>query len=319
MLKKIICTHGGGRFGNQLINYIHLVALGLEHPSLKIEQWELNKYLSLTDGKFIVSNGKLSKLNRVRPLSILNNWTFVATSKIKILISRVKITLNHLYFHLHPKSHSAIIGESGGNIGFLPGKHHRQIILDEIFLNSADEVVCLAGWEFRNWDLVNKWKNEITSHLKHILLKREESPNIGKLGVHIRGNDFKTYQGGTLYLSDKEWHLAIKRFERQHNSEVKSHIYMSDENKDWKQFTEQYVNSTISTGSVGGEGDLFDGFADLLSCQWIITTGSTFALMASWIGDIETYSANDLIEKNKTHPVNTDDWSKHDYFKYNWI
>jgi hypothetical protein len=41
--------------------------------------------------------------------------------------------------------------------------------------------------------------------------------------------------------------------------------------------------------------------------------------MASWIGDIETYSANDIIEKNKTHLVNTDDWSKHDYFKYNWI
>ena len=109
------------------------------------------------------------------------------------------------------------------------------------------------------------------------------------------------------------------RFERQHNNEVKSQIYMSDENKDWKQFTKQYDNSTISIGSVGGEGDLFDAFADLLSCQWIITTGSTFALMASWIGDIETYSANDIIEKNKTHLVNNDDWSKHDYFKYNWI
>ena len=83
MLKKIICTHGGGRFGNQLINYIHLVALGLEHPSLKIEQWELNKYLALTDGKFIVSNGKLAKLNWVRPLSIVTNWAFVATSNIK--------------------------------------------------------------------------------------------------------------------------------------------------------------------------------------------------------------------------------------------
>ncbi len=319
MLKKIICTHGGGRFGNQLISYIHLVALGLEHPSLKIEQWELNKYLASTDGKSIVANGKLAKLNKVRPLPIVNNWTSVLISKINTLISRVKITLYHLYFHLNPKSQSAIIGESGGNIGFLPGKYHRKITLDEIFLNSADEVVCLAGWEFRNWDLVNKWKNEITSHLKPILLKREESANIGKLGVHIRGNDFRSYQGGTLYLSDEEWHIAIKRFERQHNSEVKSHIYMSDENKDWKQFTEQYENSAISTGSVGGEGDLFDAFADLLSCQWIITTGSTFALMASWISDIETYSANDIIEKNKTHLVNTDDWSKHDHFKYNWI
>jgi len=34
MLKKIICTHGDGRFGNQLINYIHLAVLGLESPGI---------------------------------------------------------------------------------------------------------------------------------------------------------------------------------------------------------------------------------------------------------------------------------------------
>jgi len=56
MLKRIICTHGGGRFGNQLLNYIHLTALGLEYPFLEIEQWELNKYLSLIDSKFIINN-----------------------------------------------------------------------------------------------------------------------------------------------------------------------------------------------------------------------------------------------------------------------
>ena len=318
MLKKIICTHGGGRFGNQLINYIHLVALGLEHPSLKIEQWELNKYLALTDGKFIVSNGKLAKLNRVRPLSILNNWTFVATSKIKILISRVKITLYHLYFHLNPKSHSVIVGESGGSISFLPGEHHRKIALDEIFLKSSDEVVCLAGWEFRNWDLVNKWKNEISTHLKDVFVNQDQDEK-SLLGVHIRGTDFKFYQGGVLYLSDEKWLLVISKFLKKYNHKVSSHIYLSDEKKEWSKFINNYNNAKVSIGSVGFSGDLFDAFSDLIKCKWIITTGSTFALMAAWIGNASVYSANDIISNDQINSVNVDDWRTHNYLKGNWM
>ena len=40
-LKKIVFTHGGGRFGNQLINYIHLIAFGLEYKNTSIKQYSL--------------------------------------------------------------------------------------------------------------------------------------------------------------------------------------------------------------------------------------------------------------------------------------
>ena len=81
MLKKIICTHGGGRFGNQLINYIHLVALGLEFPSICIEQWELEKYISVKNGRYIFENGVLLELNKtdIDKVGLLGSLPRIAT------------------------------------------------------------------------------------------------------------------------------------------------------------------------------------------------------------------------------------------------
>ena len=63
--KKIIFTHGGGRFGNQLLNYIHLTAFGLEYKRVSIKLNSLNDYLSSGEKSFIVSNGKINLLKKV--------------------------------------------------------------------------------------------------------------------------------------------------------------------------------------------------------------------------------------------------------------
>jgi len=64
MLKIIICTHGGGRFRNQLINYINLAVLGLEFPGIRVEQWELEKYISVKNERYIIEHGVLLELNK---------------------------------------------------------------------------------------------------------------------------------------------------------------------------------------------------------------------------------------------------------------
>ena len=84
-------------------------------------------------------------------------------------------------------------------------------------------------------------------------------------------------------------------------------------------FINNYNNAKVSVGSVGCSGDLFDAFSDLIKCKWIITTGSTFALMAAWIGCASVYSANDIIENDKINSVNVDDWRTHEYLKGNWM
>jgi len=318
MLKKIICTHGGGRFGNQLLNYIHLAALGLEYPFLEIEQWELNKYLSLIDSKFIINNGQLTKLNKVQKSTGGDVLFTNIVSKIKTLSSRFGITIYHFYFYFKPNASSIIVGDDGCNIGFLQGDRHGNLILDDRFIKSSNKTVCLAGWEFRNWDLVSKWKNEISTHLKDIFIDQEQDKkNI--LGVHIRGTDFKLYQGGMLYLSDEKWRFVVSKFLEKHNNKVDLQIYLSDEEKEWGKFINNYNNAKVSVGSVGCSGDLFDAFSDLIKCKWIITTGSTFALMAAWIGCASVYSANDIIENDKINSVNVDDWRTHEYLKGNWM
>ena len=190
--------------------------------------------------------------------------------------------------------------------------------MDEHFLITSNEIVCLAGWEFRNWNLVNKWKSEISTHLKGVF-SNQESDEKSVLGVHIRGTDFKSYQGGVLYLTDKEWHLVVARFINKYKSRVDLQVYLSDEEKEWDNFIKKYSNAKVSMGSVGHSGNMFDAFSDLIQCKWVITTGSTFALMAAWIGDASVYSANDIILNNKVDPVEPDDWRVHEYLKENWM
>ena len=318
MLKRIICTHGGGRFGNQLLNYIHLTALGLEYPFLEIEQWELNKYLSLIDSKFIINNGQLTKLNKVKKPEGSNVLFTNLVNKIKTLSSRFKITIYHFYFFFKPNASSIIVGDDGCNIGFIQGDKYSCLVLDDRFINSSNKTVCLAGWEFRNWDLVSKWKNEISTHLKGVFVNQEQD---GKnvLGVHIRGTDFKLYQGGMLYLSDEKWRFVVSKFLKNNNNKVSSHVYLSDEEKEWSKFINNYNNAKVSIGSVGYSGDLFDAFSDLIKCKWIITNGSTFALMAAWIGNASVYSANDIISNDQINSVDVDDWRTHIYLKGNWM
>ena len=122
ILKKIIFTHGGGRFGNQLINYIHLSAFGLENKSVSIKQNVLGDYLHPKNGDFIVSNGKIDLLTIVETKS---------RSKFTKIFFRVlknsKIRFQHLFAHYFKSNTSLIIGDRGNNIGYLFGKKYNDL------------------------------------------------------------------------------------------------------------------------------------------------------------------------------------------------
>jgi len=129
ILKKIIFTHGGGRFGNQLINYIHLSAFGLENKDVSIKQNILGDYLRPKNGEFIVSNGKIDLLTIVAAKS-RDKFTNI----ILRILKNSKIRLQHFFAHYFKSHTSLIIGERGNNIGYLFGKKYRDQLLILIFL-----------------------------------------------------------------------------------------------------------------------------------------------------------------------------------------
>ena len=310
-LKKIVFTHGGGRFGNQLINYIHLIAFGLEYKNTSIKQYSLYRYLTPKNGQFIVLNGAMTSLSIVEREKRNNYINFI----IRIIVnSRIRIL--HFMGYFFYGQESLIIGESGNNIGYLFGNKINNLTLNKDLLDSLKETTLLAGWSFRNWSLVDKWKEEISQNLLTILKQDNENIQRSSIGVHIRGTDFIEHANGHLYFNDKHWISAVEIIEKQFN--ISQVIFMADELKDWNKIINGHEGWTVSIGSVGGNGSMYDSFSDLLKCDYILTAGSTFALMAAWLTNARVLDVSDIATGISIKAMKYDEWSKHDNFLLNW-
>ncbi len=308
-LRKIIFTHGGGRFGNQLINYAHLLACGLEYKNVKIQQQSLQSYLLPKGGKYIVNRGVISELLIVRTTAHNRYYQFLLR-----LIHNTKIRSHHLLALFSRKIESIVIGDKGNNLGHIFGVHTDQLIFDQNFIVASKPILLLSGWGFRNWSVVDKWKEEISSNLLKTFAQAGIDKKSKVLGVHIRGTDFKTHANGQLYFNDADWIKKTETIVKKFNFDKV--ILMSDEDKDWTNLIVARHGWAISTGSAGKSGDMYDAFSDLLSCDLILTAGSTFALMAAWISDAKVIDVAD--DNTELNAMNYYEWKNHKNFLLNW-
>jgi hypothetical protein len=63
---------------------------------------------------------------------------------------------------------------------------------------------------------------------------------------------------------------------------------------------------------------MYDSFSDLLKCDYILTSGSTFALMAAWLSNARVLDVSDIATDISIKAMKYDEWSKHDNFLLNW-
>ena len=311
ILKKIIFTHGGGSFGNQLINYIHLSAFGLENKGVSFKQNVLGDYLHPKNGDFIVSNGKIDLLTIVETKT-QNKFTKIFFR----ILKNSKIRFQHFFAHYFKSNTSLIIGERGNNIGYLFGKKYRDLILDNDFFELLGNKTLLAGWGFRNWPLVIKWKDVISENLSSVLKNKSSKVDNFTIGVHMRGSDFISHADGELYFSDIEWSNALKIIEKK--LQVNSVIITSDELQDWSKILKDNDQWEVSSGSFGFKGTMFDSFSDLLRCDFILTSGSTFSLMAAWISNCKVIDISQVTNDKPLNIMEFEEWSKHRSFLLNW-
>jgi len=232
------------------------------------------------------------------------------------IMNNSKIRLQHFFTNYFTNYESLIIGEDGNNIGFLAGKKNKKLTLDNEFLDSLNDKTLLAGWTIRNWYLVSKWKDVISQNLINSLKKKDSIIDNYSIGVHIRGTDFKNHADGELYFEDSDWVKALNIIEN--NLLVNNVILMSDELQNWDEILKGNGHWKVSNGSFGSEGNMFDSFSDLLNCDIILTSGSTFALMAAWISNSKVIDVSKVEVNMPINPMEFEEWSKHKNFLLNW-
>ena len=198
-------SSGGGRFGNQILNLIHLMAISYEY---NIEVFKLtDPFFVSKDGSFFY---KLEKFN--------NKWKINQDYKNHNLLNKYLlkcyIRLIHFYFYTYPFSRSYKIGSKPNYPKYILGKNLKNnFSLAKLIKQSYKLNIVISGWGLRDWDLVLKHKNLILNNLlKEFNILKKEIGYLKKnyLLVHIRRSDFlEVNEFQVLNFTDEIWLKSI--------------------------------------------------------------------------------------------------------------
>ena len=204
----LLFSSGGGRLGNQLLNYIHLKAISLGHK-LNVEK---------INDSYLRSKGISLKF---KIESNLVNWRISNNSQKKNLfyelLIKLYVILVHSYYHINPFYKSYIIGSFNCHPKFLLGKHlGNKFSSSDILEEASIHNIVLSGWGLRDWELVFRYRNLITKQLLKVVdefISLEKNLILEKfLFLHIRRTDFLAVeQFRDINFSDNNWVIAIKK------------------------------------------------------------------------------------------------------------
>jgi len=155
-----------------------------------------------------------------------------------------------------------------------------------LYFNKNNYIKIVEGWNFRRNDLTNKYHNQLNKIYKfdnNIALKSKSLIHqINKLkdngkfivGLHIRRNDYKTWNNGKFYFSDKFYSRIISQLKNNLNSDNYDPFIIA--------VSDEIINS-INGIDCFSKRSWKDDQIILQSCDLIIGPPSTFTMWASYI------------------------------------
>lgn len=325
--KTIVYTKGGGRLGNQLINYAHLLAFQLEHPEFEVYDLAFVPYieaygrtdLELVDLSSLSFDGVWKRLVR-----IFWDWDRIASIRDFYPINRLRHQSVHYFAQYHPDMQS-IVGGKPHALFDIPGDQYEKFDLTEepnVDRLRSKEVTLLAGWGVRCWPLVSKHLPTIRQRLQpgeqyrsvaesFVAPLRERYDKL--VGVLIRQGDYRTWNDGRYFFESDRYKELMEAYADKFPSQDVGFIIASDETQDERLFADDDFN--LATGEAVGPGHYLENFTELSLCDEILTPPSTFSIFAAVLGkcpviplhpDVEVEGfeeINDPIGDGRRHPV----------------
>jgi hypothetical protein len=281
-------THGGGRLGNQLINFINLLAFHEENKHrLSFVNLSFWLYSELFDVNSICAFNKKSSFFVYKKI-----YQFLTLFKgnLKEKVHSYIIRLFHLFGMIMP-NYQSIVKPGVSILKYTFGKKVDNINLNNELIESIfNKNTVIAGWKIRCWDLVEKHQDHIREVLqvkrsckeksnKFVAQLREKYEIL--IGVHIRQTDFNTTD---YYFDTAVYYEFLRKLEQQLSPKKVGFIITSDEEKQKNQFPE--LNVHFASGIMGGNGHYIDSIQELSLCDFIVMPPSTFGAWSSFISQI---------------------------------
>jgi hypothetical protein len=297
-MSTVVYTRGGGRLGNQLLNYVNLLAFQQEYPAFDVLNLAFERYadtyvsrqLPLSDIAGTAPNGSLGWLIR----------TFWGSNPVGSVAHYDPIDqLRHQAVHYHAhrgRDSQSLIGGIPNARFHVPGNHR-----DGVDLSSSETVeklrsvgtTVLAGWNVRAWPLIEihgDWIREtlqpdeqyVSAAKSFITDIRAEYDTV--VGVLIRQDDYRTFMNGRFFYESARYRELIEAYATTHCAGNTAFVLASDEAQSHDLFDEEAYH--FCTGEAVGPNHFLENFVELSLCDMILSPPSTFSLLAAFLGDI---------------------------------
>ncbi|HZR22108.1 MAG TPA: hypothetical protein VFA59_00890 [Vicinamibacterales bacterium] len=277
----VIHTHGGGRFGNQLLLFGHLIALAASEGDLEIVHMPFWPYASLCAG---TDTNPLCIYPARR--TIAQALPGVVRTIAGVLPRRVERSLAYrvprLLHRLNP--------QRSIDLDYAPQTTDISAPAFLARLRSAPWML-LAGYDLRAWTAFDAESDRLRAFLRPLPrfwdaaarfvapLRQRHDPLIG---VHIRRTDYRVWRHGKFFFDDSQYVDWIEQMRSRWGART-GFVLSADEIVDRTHFNPEYCH--WSDGTVGGPGHFLDGLAALGSCDVVAAVPSTFAAWASFFGE----------------------------------
>lgn len=279
----VIHTHGGGRFGNQLLLFAHLIALAATHEDLEVIHVPFWPYAELCEGT------SANPLCLYPPAPPRYGWARPVPGLTRVIAQRLPGWIERsLGYRLPPLLHRAFRGRSI-DLNYAPST--TDINAPEFVARlRASRWTLLAGYDLRGWDAFDAQTDRIRAFLRPVPrfwktadgfltdLRQRHDPLVA---VHIRRTDYRVWNGGMFFFADPqylEWIAQIRA-----RCGVRTGFVLSaDEPVDRSPFDPSFCY--WSEGTAGGSGHYLDAMATLAGCDLIAAVPSTFAAWTAFFG-----------------------------------
>lgn len=282
----IIYSHGGGRFGNQLLRFVHWAAWVEEHAGrfavVDLPFWPFAEYFStwnLHPGcRYPLASGgvdRLASLRRHLPSWVLRkgDWRF-----------------QRLVFHLAaaspaPRTIATVCVPDGASVDMTEARFLEQV--------SGASLCVVSGWELSCWAWLEKHQSTVRRLFAPAApLAGTVAPFIHAcrsghrmlIGILIRRTDYREWHDGRYFFPVESYVRWVCELVEVFADSRPCVLVASDEKIDPQLFAGLPVR--FATGTATGTGHWIENFLELAACDLIVSPPSTFSGCAALLGGV---------------------------------
>jgi hypothetical protein len=285
----VVFNHGGGRFGNQLTLFGHLIALAEENPRINIINIPFWPYASLCRG---TQHNRLCQYPSSSGLAAKRQagWAWRTALRFCQTVSpampnRVRRSLSfrlpRLAHRWRPKL--SIDRDYAPEPTWLGDPEFVQRLC-------SHRTALLAGYELRDWAAFQKHEDAIRRFLSPVdryqekardflePLRRRHHPLIGVL---LRKTDYRIWQNGRFFFDNEQYTSWLRQMKIRFGADT-GFVLGGDEVEPADAF--HGLDCYWASGAMGRGGHYLESMLELSGCDVVASVPSTFAAWAAFFG-----------------------------------